>query len=166
MDVLDELKLANNTLVYFSSDQGAHVEEVTVKGEVQGGSNGIYKGKKCVRWAVPVASALSPPAQPSLTFFRTSEDLSPVLFFYYAYLFMYLGSPGGSVVKNPSAKLEAQEMRIRFLGGEDPLEVEMATHPCILAWRNPTGRGAWRATVHGVAKSWTRLSDQRFHFFT
>ena len=25
--------------------------------------------------------------------------------------------------------------------------------------RNPTDRGAWRATVHGVAKSWTRLSD-------
>ena len=24
---------------------------------------------------------------------------------------------------------------------------------------NPTNRGAWRATVHGVAKSWTRLSD-------
>ena len=24
---------------------------------------------------------------------------------------------------------------------------------------NPTDRGAWWATVHGVAKSWTRLSD-------
>ena len=24
---------------------------------------------------------------------------------------------------------------------------------------NPMGRGAWRAAVHGVAKSWTRLSD-------
>ena len=24
---------------------------------------------------------------------------------------------------------------------------------------NPMDRGAWRATVHGVAKSWTRLSD-------
>ena len=24
---------------------------------------------------------------------------------------------------------------------------------------NPMERGAWRATVHGVAKSWTRLSD-------
>ncbi|KAJ1057384.1 hypothetical protein K5549_022009 [Capra hircus] len=50
LDVLDELKLANNTLVYFSSDQGAHVEEVTVKGEVQGGSNGIYKGGKANNW--------------------------------------------------------------------------------------------------------------------
>ena len=25
---------------------------------------------------------------------------------------------------------------------------------------NPTDRGAWRATAHGVTKSWTRLSDQ------
>ena len=24
---------------------------------------------------------------------------------------------------------------------------------------NPMDRGAWRATVHGVTKSWTRLSD-------
>ena len=26
-------------------------------------------------------------------------------------------------------------------------------------------RGAWRATVHGVSKSRTRLSDQHFHYF-
>ena len=38
------------------------------------------------------------------------------------------------------------------------LEKELATHSSILAWRIPTERGAWRATVHGVAKSWTRLS--------
>ncbi|XP_047621602.1 steryl-sulfatase [Phacochoerus africanus] len=50
LDILDELKLANNTLIYFSSDQGAHVEEVTVKGEVHGGSNGIYKGGKATNW--------------------------------------------------------------------------------------------------------------------
>ena len=24
---------------------------------------------------------------------------------------------------------------------------------------NPMDRGVWRATVHGLAKSWTRLSD-------
>ena len=24
---------------------------------------------------------------------------------------------------------------------------------------NPTDRGAWRATVHGVTKSWTQLSN-------
>ena len=30
-----------------------------------------------------------------------------------------------------------QETRVRFLGWEDPLEKEMATHSSILAWRIP-----------------------------
>ena len=30
--------------------------------------------------------------------------------------------------------------------------------------QNPMDRGAWRATGHGVAKSWTRLSSYYFHF--
>ena len=29
----------------------------------------------------------------------------------------------------------------------------------ILAWRNPVDRGAWQATVHGVEKSQTQLSN-------
>ena len=29
------------------------------------------------------------------------------------------------------------EMQERFLGGEDPLEEEMATHSSILAWKIP-----------------------------
>ena len=45
-----------------------------------------------------------------------------------------------------------QETWIRFLGWEDPLEKEMATHSSILAWRIPVDRGAWWATVHGVAE--------------
>ena len=45
------------------------------------------------------------------------------------------------------------------LGGGRSLEEGMATHSGVLAWRNPMDRGAWRATVHGVAKGWTRLSN-------
>ena len=30
-----------------------------------------------------------------------------------------------------------QETRVRFLGREDPLEKEMATHSSILAWKSP-----------------------------
>ena len=45
------------------------------------------------------------------------------------------------------------------LGAEDPLEEGMSTHSSILAWRTPMDRGAWWATVHGAAKSQTRLSD-------
>ena len=36
----------------------------------------------------------------------------------------------------------------------------MATHSSVLAWRIPTDRGARWATVHGVAKSQTRLKRQ------
>ena len=52
-----------------------------------------------------------------------------------------------------------QKTLVRFLGREDPLQEGMATHPSILAWRIPIDRGAWWAMVHGVAKSWTRLSE-------
>ena len=52
---------------------------------------------------------------------------------------------------------ETQETRVRSLGREDPLEEEMATRSSILACRIPRTRGAWRATVHSVAKSQTRL---------
>ena len=45
-----------------------------------------------------------------------------------------LGFPGGSMVKNP---LAMQETWVPFLGGEDPLEVEMATHSSILSWEIP-----------------------------
>ena len=66
------------------------------------------------------------------------------------------GFPGGSVVKNLPA---IQEIQVQSLGWEDPLEEEMATHSSILAWKNPMDRGAWWATVYGVAKSQTQLSD-------
>ena len=49
-------------------------------------------------------------------------------------------------------------------GWEDPLEEGMATHSSILAWRIPMDKGAWWAIIHGVTKSWTRLSDFHFHF--
>ena len=41
-------------------------------------------------------------------------------------------------------------------GNGSPLQ-----HSCL---ENPMGRGAWQATVHGVAKSQTRLSDFTFIF--
>ena len=56
------------------------------------------------------------------------------------------------------------ETWIPSLGWEDPLEEGMATHSSILAWRIPMDRGAWWATVHEVARSWTRLSDFTFTF--
>ena len=61
------------------------------------------------------------------------------------------------LVKNPPAMWE---IWVQSLGWEDPLEEGMASHSSILPWRIPMGRGgAWWATVHGVAKSRTGLSD-------
>ena len=60
------------------------------------------------------------------------------------------------MVKNLPAN---QETQIQFLGWEDPLEKEMGIHSSILAWKIPIDRGAWWATVHGVANYRTRLSD-------
>ena len=53
-----------------------------------------------------------------------------------------------------------RETWVRSLGREDPLEKEMVTHSSILAWRIPwTEKPGRLHTVHGVAKSRTRLSD-------
>ena len=60
------------------------------------------------------------------------------------------------MVKNPPAM---RETWIQSLGWEGSLGEGMATHSGILAWRITMERGAWWATVHGVAKSWTRLND-------
>ena len=60
------------------------------------------------------------------------------------------------MVKNPPAM---RETWIQSLGWEGSLGEGMATHSGILAWRIPMERGAWWATVHGIAKSWTRLND-------
>ena len=48
-----------------------------------------------------------------------------------------------------------RETWAQSLGWEDPLEEGMATHSSILAWRIPMDRGAWWATVHGIAKNQT-----------
>ena len=45
--------------------------------------------------------------------------------------------PGGSVVKNPPAVQETQEMQVQFLDQEDCLDLPLATHSSILAGRIP-----------------------------
>ena len=64
------------------------------------------------------------------------------------------------VVKN----LPAEAGDIRDMGsipglGRSPGREHGNPLQSILAWRIPMDRGAWRATVHGVAKSWTQLSN-------
>ena len=55
-----------------------------------------------------------------------------------------------------------QETWVQSLGRKDPLEKEMDTDSSISCLENSRDREAWWATVHGVAKSWTRQSDKLF----
>ena len=54
-----------------------------------------------------------------------------------------------------------QEMQVRSLGGEDPLEKVMATHSSILAWRNPwTKEPGWLQSMDSKELDVT----ERLHF--
>ena len=61
------------------------------------------------------------------------------------------GFPGDSVVKSLPAK---QEMWVRSLGWEDPLEKDMATHSSILAWGIP-----WTEDLGGLESMGSQESD-------
>ena len=66
------------------------------------------------------------------------------------------GFPGGS---DGNALPAMQEAWVQSPGWEDLLEKAMATHASILAWRIPWTEEPWEATVHGVTKSKSWLSN-------
>ena len=78
-----------------------------------------------------------------------------LLFYKHAVVYK-IGSPGGAVVKNlpvnaGDAVLIPGSGRFRGVGNGNPLQYAFL--------ENSLDRGAWRATVHGVAKSQIWLSD-------
>ena len=77
----------------------------------------------------------------------------------------YWGFPGGSDGKESTCNADDKGDRVWSLGGEDPLEKEMATHSSTLAWKILwTEEPGGLQSIHGVAKSQTWLSDFHFHF--
>ena len=50
-------------------------------------------------------------------------------------------------------------MWVQSLGQEDPLEEEHGIPLQYSCLKNPMDKGAWRAVVQRVTKSWTQLSD-------
>ena len=59
---------------------------------------------------------------------------------------------GASLVAQTVKNLSAmQEIWVPLLGGEDPLEKGMATHPSILSWRIP-----WTQKPGGLYSPWGR----------
>ena len=72
-------------------------------------------------------------------------------------------TPSSSLVAQRIKHLPAmQKTRVRSLGGEDPLEKEMATHSSILAWKIP-----WRSLA-GYRPRDRKESDttERLHFLS
>ena len=74
-------------------------------------------------------------------------------------LVFLLGFPGGASGKEPACQCRRLQRSwsdpwVRKIPGgrhNNPLQCS-----CL---ENPTDRGAWRATVHRLAKSWTRLKQ-------
>ena len=69
-----------------------------------------------------------------------------VYIYIYLYIFELLWWFGG---KEPY--LPMQEVQISSLGGEDPLEKEMATHSSILTWEIP-----WTEEPGGLQSMWSQ----------
>ena len=74
---------------------------------------------------------------------------------------MYVGFPGGSDGKESACSAGDQRSipglgRSSGEGNGNPLQ-----YSCL---EDPMGEGAWQATIHGVIKSWTQLSDFTFTF--
>ena len=88
----------------------------------------------------------------------TNSLLIPKDGYNYKEVISLLGFPGGTVVKNPPVNPGdvgfpwVRKMAVEVPGVED---INPLQYSCL---ENPMDRGAWRATVHGVTKSWTQLS--------
>uniref|UniRef100_A0A667XTD9 Steroid sulfatase n=1 Tax=Myripristis murdjan TaxID=586833 RepID=A0A667XTD9_9TELE len=99
MQTLDRLQLRENTLVYLTSDQGAHLEEVSARGEVHHGWNGIYKAGKSTNWegGIRVPGILSWPGE----------------------------LPGGSLVDEPTSNMDVFPTVVQLTGAELPQDREI-----------------------------------------
>ena len=109
-----------------------------------------FEISKCLYQGFPDKSVKNLPAMRDIPIQFLGRERSPGEGIGYPLQYSWV-SLVAQLVKNLPAMWETW---VQCLGLDDPLEKGKATHSSILPWRTP-----W--TVHGVTKSWTRLSD--FH---
>ena len=85
----------------------------------------------------------------------------------YILLFLLRGhlpadTPGGSTVESLPVTQETQDAWVPTLGQKDP-HGKPLQYSCL---ENSMDRGAWRAIVHGVAKSQTGLKRFSMHAYS
>ena len=79
--------------------------------------------------------------------------------------YISMGFPGSSVVKNLPPLQELQETQFQSPGQEDPPGEGHGNPLQYSCLENPMDKGAWWATVHGVAKSRTWLKRLSMHTY-
>ena len=90
----------------------------------------------------------------------TATVATELLFFFFClFVFEYLLVLGASLIAKSIKNLPAmQETRVPFLGQEDPLEKEMATHSSIPAWEIP-----WTEEPGGVQSMGSQRAGIKHH---
>ena len=76
-----------------------------------------------------------------------------------------MGFPGGLAIENLPARQESQKMQVQSLGRENLPEEGYGNPLQYFCLENPTDRGAWQATVHGVAKE-SDTTEATYHACT
>ena len=80
------------------------------------------------------------------------------------YLSIYLSFPGGASGNEPACQCKSLK-RHKFDPWVRKISWRKAWQPIpVFFLENSMYRGAWWATVHGVTKSWTQMSDFTFTF--
>ena len=79
------------------------------------------------------------------------------------YVYIRLGFPGGTVVKNPSTNAGDTRDVVSIVGSGRSPGGGNGNLPQYSCQENAMGRGAWQATAHWVSKSWTQLSTEHTH---
>ncbi|KAG7467172.1 hypothetical protein MATL_G00150490 [Megalops atlanticus] len=144
METLDSLGLNENTLVYLTSDQGAHLEEISVRGEVHRGWNGIYRAGKSTNWEggirVPGILRWSQvmPGNKSIDEPTSNMDIFPTV-----------ASLAGARIPE-DREIDGRSLMPLLLGEVERSEHEFLFHYCnaylnAVRWRPSNSKSIWKA---------------------